>query len=310
MGNSFEGKVAVVSGGGRGIGRAVALLLATEGASVVVNDLGTEVNGTGSSHAPADEVVGEIINSGGAAVASYEDVSQMAGGEALIQKAVDTYNHLDILVNSVGVRRDSMIFEMTPEDWDAVIQNSLKSYFTTTKYACILFRQQRGGRIVNVNSDAGLGAIGMSNFSAASEGIVGMTRTIARDVGRYGVTCNAVSPMASTRLFPGGMADMYRQGGMGPNPDVRAGLGIPYPRDIRESWQGGGSPEDPGNVAPLVAYLSGNGSPNANGYVFGVRGGDIYLYTNPEVERAVYSERIFSMDELDDLVPRIISYDM
>jgi NAD(P)-dependent dehydrogenase (short-subunit alcohol dehydrogenase family) len=150
----------------------------------------------------------------------------------------------------------------------------------------------------------------MSNFSAASEGIVGMTRTIARDVGRYGVTCNAVSPMASTRLFPGGMADMYRQGGMGPNPDVRAGLGIPYPRDIRESWQGGGSPEDPGNVAPLVAYLSGNGSPNANGYVFGVRGGDIYLYTNPEVERAVYSERIFSMDELDDLVPRIISYDM
>lgn len=310
MGDRFEGKVAVVSGGGRGVGRAAALLLAEEGASVVVNDLGADVDGRGSFPAPADGVVAEITGAGGKAVASYEDVSQMPGGEALIQRAVDTYGRLDILVNSVGIRRDRMIFEMTPEDWDAVITGSLKSYFTTTKYACILFRQQRGGRIVNILSDAGLGSIGMSNYAAASEGIVGMTRTVARDMGRYGVTCNAISPMVSTRLFPGGVTDMYRQGGTGPNPDVRAGLGVPAPRDPRETWSGPGTPQDPGNAAPLVAYLCGDGSPNANGYVFGVRGGDIYLYTNPEVERGIYNERVFTMDELDDVVPRIISFDM
>ena len=157
MSGRFADQVAVVSGGGRGIGRAVALLLAEEGASVVVNDLGCEIDGTGASPVFADPVVKEINDNGGKAVASYEDVSLMAGGEAVIQKAVDTYGQLDILVNSVGVRRDEMIFNMRPEDFEVVIQNSLKSYFTTTKYACILFRQQRYGRIVNLTSDAGLG---------------------------------------------------------------------------------------------------------------------------------------------------------
>ncbi len=310
MGNRFEGKVAVVSGGGRGIGRAVALLLAEEGAAVVVNDLGCEVDGTGSSHAPADQTVAAITSKGGKAVASYQDVSLMAGGEAVVQKAVDTYGRLDVLVNSVGIRRDRLIWQMTPEDFDAVIQNSLKSVFTTSKFACILFRQQRSGRIVNITADAGLGSIGMANFAAASEGIIGMTRTIARDMGRYGITCNAVSPLAATRLFPG-VVDMYRQGGsVANNPDRRAGLGLPLPRDARESWKGPGTPDDSENVAPLVAYLASGESPNANGYVFGVRGGDIYLYTNPEVERAIYDRGLFSMDALDDLVPRIISYDM
>ncbi|MBI4311043.1 MAG: SDR family oxidoreductase [Chloroflexi bacterium] len=310
MGDRFQGKVAVVSGGGRGIGRAVALLLAEEGASVVVNDLGSEVDGTGASHAPADETVAEIIRRKGKAVASYHDVSLMSGGEAVIQKAVDTYGRLDVLVNSVGVRRDRLIWQMTPEDFDAVIRHSLKSVFTPIKFACILFRQQRSGRIVNITSDAGLGAIGMSNFAAASEGIVGMTRTIARDMGRYGVTCNAVSAMAATRLFPG-VVDMYRQAGsVATNPDRRAGLGTPFPRDPRVAWKGPGGPNDPENVAPLVAYLASEESPNANGYVFGIREGDVYLYTNPEPDRAIYDRGLFSMDALDDLVPRIISYDM
>ncbi len=310
MGTRFADKVAIVSGGGRGIGRAVALLLAEEGASVVVNDLGCEVDGTGSSHTPADDTVAEIKRKGGKATATYQDVSTMAGGEAVVQKAVDTYGRLDVLVNSVGIRRDRLIWQMTPEDFYAVVRNSLKSAFTTTKFACILFRQQRSGRIVNITADAGLGSIGMSNFAAASEGIVGMTRTIARDMGRYGVTCNAVSPMAATRLFPG-MVDMYRQGGPADtNPDRRAGLAVPFPRDAREAWKGPGTPDDAENVAPLVAYLASGESPNANGYVFGTRGGDIYLYTNPEVERAIYDRGLFSMDALDDLVPRTISYDM
>ncbi|MBI4202685.1 MAG: SDR family oxidoreductase [Chloroflexi bacterium] len=310
MGNRFEDKVAIVSGGGRGIGRAVALLLAAEGASVVVNDVGCEVDGTGTSHVPADETAAEITRRGGRAVASYLDASAMAGGEAIVQRAVDAFGRLDVLVNSMGVRRDRLIWQMTPQDFDVVLKNTLKSAFTTCRFACILFRQQRSGRIVNITSDAGLGGIGMANFAAASEGVIGMTRTIARDMGRYGVTANAVSPMAATRLFPG-VVDMYRQGGaVGADPDRRAGLGLPMPRDAREAWQGSGSPDDPENVAPLVAYLCTEEAPNANGYVFGVRGGDVYLYTNPAVERAVYERGLFSLDALDDLAPRLLSYDM
>lgn len=301
MGNRLEGKVAVVSGGGRGIGRAVALMLADEQASVVVNDLGCEVDGTGSSAGPADNVAAEIVQKGGKAIASYEDVSIMSGGEAVVQKAVDAFGQLDILVNSVGIRRDRMIFQMSPNDWDAVIRNSLKAVFTTTKYACILMRQQRSGHIVNLTSDAGLGAIGMSSYAAASEGIVGMTRTIARDMGRYGITCNAVSPMARTRLFPG-TVDSYRSTGMRPTPDERAGLGLP--------WDGAVTSDSPETIAPLVVYLCTDETPNANGYVFGIRGGDIYLYTNPEAERSIYTHGLFSLDELDDLVPRVLSYDM
>ena len=298
MGNRLEGKVALVSGGGRGIGQAVALLLAEEKASVVVNDLGCAVDGTGATKDPADSVVAEITGKGDKAMASYEDVSTMAGAGAAVQKAVDTYGHLDILVNSVGVRRDQMISQMSPEEWDAVIRNTLKGVFTATRYACTVMRQQRSGRIVNLTSDAGLGAIGMSSYAAASEAVIGMTRTVARDMGRYGVTCNAVSPVAKTRLFPDTAAPSP--------PDQRAALGIPVPRD---TWSGPGSSDDPANVAPLVVYLCTGQSPNANGYVFGVRGGDIYLYTNPEAERSIYKRDPFTVDELDALVPRALLYD-
>lgn len=300
MGDRFQGKVAVVSGGGRGIGRAVAMLLAEEKASVVVNDLGCDVDGTGLQKEPADQVVEEIKEAGGKAVASYEDVSLMEGGERVAQRAVDSFGRLDILVNSMGVRLDRMIFQMTPEEWDVVIRNSLKSYFTTTKYATILMRQQRSGRIVNLTSDAGLGVLGMSNYAAATEGVIGMTRSVARDVGRYGITCNAVSAVAATRLFPG-IVDSYR------DPDLRAGFGPPPPIS---SWGGSGKPDDAENVAPLVAYLCTEESPNANGYVFGARGGSIYLYSNPEIERNIYKADIFTMDELDELVPEFLSYDM
>ena len=297
MGNRLEGKVALVSGGGRGIGRAVALLLAEEKASVVVNDLGCEVDGTGSSREPADGVVTEIARNGGKAVASYQDTSTMSGGEAVVKKAMEAYGRLDILVNSAGVRQDRMIFQMRPEEWDAVIRNTLKAAFTTTRYACIVMRQQRGGRIVNLTGDAGLGAIGMSNQAAASEGVIGLTRTVARDMGRYGVTCNAVSVRAKTRLFPG-TVEMYRHSGARPTPDQRAGIGVP------------GAPDDPESVATLVAYLCTDGAPNANGYVFGVRGGDIYVYTNPEIERSIAKRGMFTLEELEDLVPRTISQGM
>lgn len=303
MGNRLQGKVAVVTGAGRGIGRGVALLLAEEGASVVVNDLGCDVDGSGSSREPADSVVREIKARGGNAVASYDDVALMEGGENVIKVALDSFGHLDILVNSVGVTRDRMIYQMTPQEWDQVIRSNVKGVFTPTKFAAILFRQQRSGRIVNMTSDAGLGDIGRSNYAAASEAIIGFTRTVARDMGRYGVTCNAISPMVETRLFPGTVEEFRLAQGPSPSRDERAGIG---PSPAVEEWEGPGYPDDPENVAPLAVYLCTEAAPNINGFVFGVRRGSIFLYSNPEVEKAIYKWGNFTMDEMDVLVPKMI----
>ena len=301
MGNRLEGKVAVVTGAGRGIGRGVALLLAEEGASVVVNDLGCDVDGSGASKAPADSVVEEIKSRGGNAVANYDNVAEMEGGENVVKTAVDSYGRLDVLVNSAGITRDRMIFQMTPEDFDLIIRNNGKATFATCKYAAIVFRQQRSGRIVNMTSDAGLGEIGRSNFAAASEGIVGVTRTVARDLGRYGVTCNGISPMVETRQFPG-TVDEYRVASGAPR-DERAGIGQSPPL---ADWQGPGYRDDPDNVAPLAVYLSTDAAPHINGYIFGVRGGSIYLYSNPAIERSVHKFGNFNMDEMDVLMPKMI----
>ncbi|MCY4581119.1 MAG: SDR family NAD(P)-dependent oxidoreductase, partial [Chloroflexi bacterium] len=152
MGNRLEGKTAVVTGAGRGIGRATALLLAEEGASVVVNDLGCDVDGSGSSSDPADGTVEAIKSAGGNAVANYDNVATMEGGEAVIRSAVDSFGQVDVLVNSVGVLQDRMIYRMSPDEWDRVIRYNVKGTFTPTKFAAILFRQQRSGRVVNFTS--------------------------------------------------------------------------------------------------------------------------------------------------------------
>lgn len=302
MGNRLEGKVAVVTGDGRGIGRGVALLLAEEDASIVVNDLGCEVDGTGSSHAPADNVVDEIKSRGGNAVANYDNVALMEGGENAIKTAVDTFGQVDVLVNSIGITRERMIYQMTPEEWDALITNNVKGVFAPTKFAAILFRQQRSGRIVNLTSDAGLGDVGRSALAAASEGIVGVTRTVARDLGRYGVTCNAISPMVETRSFAGSVEEYRIVNAPGPSRDERAGIG---PSPALSEWEGPGYPDDPENVAPLAVYLCTYASPHVNGYVFGVRGGNIYLYSNPRIESSINKWGRFTMDEMDVLVPKM-----
>ena len=303
MGDRLDGKVAVVTGAGRGVGRGVALLLAGEGASVVVNDLGCDVDGSGSSHGPADSVVQEIESRGGKAVASYDDVSTMDGGEAVIRAALDNFEHLDILVNSAGILRDRMISQMTDRDFDLVVRNNVKGTFAPTKFAAILFRQQRSGRIVNMTSDAGLGEIGRSGYAAASEAIIGLTRTVGRDLGRYGVTCNAISPLVETRMFPGAVDEYRVARGIEPTPDQRAGIG---PSPAVDEWSGPGYADDPDNVAPLAVYLCTYASPNINCNVFGVRRGSIFLYSNPAIERAIYKWGRFSMDEMDVLVPKMI----
>jgi NAD(P)-dependent dehydrogenase (short-subunit alcohol dehydrogenase family) len=303
MGNRLDGKVAVVAGGGRGIGKEITKLLSEEGAQIIVNDKGTEVDGTGSSNAPADLVTEEINSSGGQATANYDDVSTMQGGENLIQTAIDSYGKIDILINSAGSLIDRMIYQMTPEDFDMVVKNNAKSAFTTTKFASILFRQQKSGRIVNMVSDSGLGDIGRSNYAAATEGIIGLTRTTAKDLGKYGITANAISPLAKTRLFSGTLEEYKVADVYSPSRDERAGIG---PSPETPKWEGPGIPDDARNVAPLAVYLCTYGAPNINGFVLGVRGGSIYVYSNPEIETEVNKWGNFTMDEMDVLFPKVI----
>ncbi|HXH20838.1 MAG TPA: SDR family NAD(P)-dependent oxidoreductase, partial [Dehalococcoidia bacterium] len=214
----LEGKVAVVTGAGRGIGRGIALLMAKEGAKVVVNDLGGNTDGTGVDQGPAMEVVEEIRKAGGTAVPNFDSVASVQGGENIIKTALDNFGRIDILVNNAGILRDRMIFNMTEEEWDAVIAVHLKGQYCTIKPASILMRQQRWGRIVNFSSTSGLiGNAGQANYGAAKAGVAGLTRVVARDLGRYGVTCNAIAPVAATRLtatVPAAARDLRARAGI------------------------------------------------------------------------------------------------
>ena len=198
----LKDKVAVVTGAARGIGREIAILMAQYGAKVVVNDYGGSADGKGGERGPADEVVKEIAAKGGQAAANYDSVSTMAGGQAIIQTALDRFGGIDIVVNNAGILRDRMIFNMTEEEWDGVINTHLKGAFAVTRAAVPHMREKKWGRLVNMTSTSGLvGNVGQANYAAAKLGIVGLTKVTALDMARYNVTANCISPFAWTRMI-------------------------------------------------------------------------------------------------------------
>ncbi len=297
MANRLTDRVAVVTGAGRGIGRGIALLLADEGAKLVVNDLGGEVDGSGASQSPADDVVAEIKAKGGDAVANYESVSSMEGGEKIIQTAVDNFGRIDILVCVAGILRDRMVFNMTEEEWDDVIAVHLKGTFTCVKYASILMRQQRSGRIVCFSSTSGLwGASGQANYGAAKDGIAGGVRCAAQDLGKYGVTVNGISPGAATRMTE---TDEVRQAR-----EIRKQRGL-----ADEEFEGG--PQPPEAVAPTVVYLCTDEASNFNGEILHVHGGFVGLMGNPEETKTLKKlEGRWTVDEISAAFPESIGMDL
>jgi len=307
MGDRLKGKVAVVTGSGRGIGRGIALLMASEGAKVVVNDLGAAVTGAGASQAPAEEVVTEIKKAGGEAVPNFDSVATVEGGENIIKTAVDKFGRIDILVNNAGILRDRMIFNMAPEEWDAVLKTHLYGTFNCTRPASIVMRQQRWGRIISMTSTSGVvGNAGQANYGAAKMGIVGFTFVCAKDLGRYGITCNAVAPSAGTRMTIS--PEMEAAAKARQERTARAAGDVaaaPAPAPQRAATRSG--PADPEDVAPLVCYLATEQAAGVNGRILFASGGNIRLYSNPEPIRSIYKIGRWTLDELMTLMPTSIT---
>jgi NAD(P)-dependent dehydrogenase (short-subunit alcohol dehydrogenase family) len=288
----LDGRVVVITGAGRGMGREHARLCAAEGASIVVNDLGCERDGTGSDPAVAKAVADEIVASGGAAVSNAEDVATMDGAERLIAQAVDTFGRLDALVNNAGVLRDRMFVNMTEEEWDVCIRGHLKAAFCPTRAAAGYWRDRsKAGEpvqaaVVSATSTSGLiGQAGQSNYGAAKAGIASMTVILAEELGRYGVRVNAITPVARTRMTEQtpGVADMVKR------PEDPAAFDVYHPA----------------NVSPLVAWLISAACP-ATGKVFYVKGGEVRQFLPWHYGKQIDGGDRWSVDELGDAMTPLL----
>ena len=299
MGERLAGKAAVVTGAGRGIGRAIAELLAAEGAAVVVNDLGGTVDGTGAARGVADEVVAAIRARGGRAIASYESVADFAAAERIVATAVSAFGTIDVLVNNAGILRDRMLFNMSEEEWDAVIAVHLKGSFNCTRHAARRMREQRRGRIVCISSTSGVyGTSGQANYGAAKDGIAGLVRVAARDLGRYGITVNAVCPGAMTRMTQTIPATARA---------VRAERGIATGAGARSFPLQNFGPE---NVAPFVAYLATDGAGGINGQTFLVMAGLVALLAYPAPVRTIQRDGRWTPEEIATVFPHTLGMDL
>ncbi len=291
---NLEGKSGIVTGSGRGIGRDVALLLAREGANVIVNDPGVGRGGEDTDERPADEVVAEIAAAEGKAIANYDSVAEYDKAGRMIGQCVDSFGSIDFVVNVAGMLRERMIWNMTEEDFDEVILVHLKGHWNICSHAVKVMRGQRYGRIVNFSSDAFKGSVGQCNYAAAKAGIIGLTRTIAREAGRYGITANAMCPLAATRMTVNDavIAGWKRR--------LDSGLLTQAQYDNRMAMPG------PEFIAPMVAYLCTEDSRDVNGQLFHVERSKIHTYHFGEESRAIYKHTdggMFTVDELIETVP-------
>jgi NAD(P)-dependent dehydrogenase (short-subunit alcohol dehydrogenase family) len=277
MKSMLKERIAVVTGAGNGIGRAHAISLARHGAKIVVNDIGTSTDGVGTSNGPADKVVSEITAFGGIAVPNYDSVADEEGANRIIDTAVKEYGRVDILVNNAGVVREPRdIDEVPSDDWETVLKTHLYGMFFTLRRACSYMKKQRYGRVVNTASHTAFGWRGFADYSAAKEGIIGLTRTVARDVAEFGITVNAIRPLAAWR-------------GTKEN--------IPFMLANR--------PED---IASLVTYLVSEEAGNINGQIFEVWKGHVGIFVDPPpVKEVLRNEKGWTTEELAELIPKTLA---
>ena len=283
----LKNKVAVVTGAARGVGREIALLFGKQGAKVVVNDYGGSEAGLGADRKPADEVVDEIRRGGGEAAANYDSVASMAGGQAIVKTAVDAFGRVDIVVNNAGILRDRMIFNMSEEEWDAVINTHLKGSFAVTRAAAPLMREQKWGRVINMTSTSGLiGNVGQANYAAAKLGIFGLTKVTALDMARYNVTANCISPFAWTRMIGT----------------------IPTETEAQKARVEKIKKLSPAHIAPVAAFLASDAAKDVTGQVFGVRGKEIMLFSHERPIMRVHNDEGWTAEGLAEMFPGTLQH--
>lgn len=282
----LEDKIAVVTGAGRGIGKEIALMMASQGAKIVVNDLGGNTDGTGTGKI-ADDVVAEIRAAGGEAVSNTDSVADVSGGEALVQTAMDSFGGMDILVNNAGILRDRTIFKMEESDWDAVMAVHLKGHYCCTRPFANYIRSENrtGGRVINFSSVSGLfGNFGQANYGAAKAGIAGFSRVIALELAKYGCTSNTISPGALTRMtIP-----------------LRENRG----ENVGDSDIESGGPQ---HIAPICAWLASDASAGITSEIFHTGRGGVAIMQQPKIIKQFKKrDGLWTMEELDQIVPQLI----
>ena len=290
MGDRLKDRVAVITGSGQGIGKAIAVALAQEGASVVTNN-----RRPGTSGGDAETAAKEIKDAGGKAVAFFGSVSEFDTAQKMVQTAVDNFGRLDIVVNNAGADAPKMVWNMSEEEWNRSVDSFLKGSFNCIRHAAPLMRGQKWGRIINTTSTAWLGTVGHCNYGAAKAGLVGLTRAVAREMGRYGVTCNAYAPTAATRFTL--------------SEDIVAGFKKRYEAGLmtKERFEELTNPPGPETVAPFIVYLCTGEAANINGQVFDVTGNNIALYSEPVKVKAIdKQEGMWTVEELIEKVPGVL----